>query len=571
MNRPFRLALPLAPLFLAACASEPAPPPPAPLAAEAAGVEQASPAAPVAPPAPAAPTPVAISEPVPPELISAEVGGATPGAAGIGDSLIPEQGNGGYDVESYDIALDLEAAAGPLRGTTRIRATATQHLSRFNLDFHGMTVDAITIDGAAATFAREADELIVTPAAPLALGKAFDCTVTYNGKPEGVRDPSMPMFAMGWTVRDGEAYVFSQPAGAMTWFPCNDHPKDKALFRISLRVPKPLDAVANGVLVETIEEEAARTFVWKARDPMATYLATVAIAELDSETYHTAEGLEITNWFTRKSKESSRKAFQKTDEVLAFFSQAFGPYPFEISGNILTNARIPGALETQTKPVYGAGTGSEDIIAHELAHQWFGNAVCVEDWNDIWINEGIAEYAAWMYYESHAGREKFLEKVRSNYGMARMMKASAPGRVTVEEMFGANVYVRGPIALHMVRESVGDERFLALMRKWVADHLHGNATLEQFLAHVETEVGADVRAKIEPWIFDAEMPKVEEWDAAMRERQARRDAERKERDEKRRRNRETSEQTPTDKPADKPAEPANDKPAEKPADKPTDG
>ena len=374
MNRPFRLALPLAPLFLAACASEPAPPPPAPLAAEAAGIEQASPTAPVAPPAPAATTPVAISEPVPPELISAEVGGATPGAAGIGDSLIPEQGNGGYDVESYDIALDLEAAAGPLRGTTRIRATATQHLSRFNLDFHGMTVDAITIDGAAATFAREADELIVTPAAPLALGKAFDCTVTYNGKPEGVRDPSMPMFAMGWTVRDGEAYVFSQPAGAMTWFPCNDHPKDKALFRISLRVPKPLDAVANGVLVETIEEEAARTFVWKARDPMATYLATVAIAELDSETYHTAEGLEITNWFTRKSKESSRKAFQKTDEVLAFFSQAFGPYPFEISGNILTNARIPGALETQTKPVYGAGTGSEDIIAHELAHQWFGNA-----------------------------------------------------------------------------------------------------------------------------------------------------------------------------------------------------
>ena len=144
-----------------------------------------------------------------------------------------------------------------------------------------------------------------------------------------------------------------------------------------------------------------------------------------------------------------------------------------------------------------------------------------------------------------------------------MMKASAPGRVTVEEMFGANVYVRGPIALHMVRESVGDERFLALMRKWVADHLHGNATLEQFLAHVETEVGADVRAKIEPWIFDAEMPKVEEWEAAMRERQARRDAERKERDEKRRRNREANEQAPTDKPADKPAE--------KPADKPTDG
>ena len=565
MIRPFRPIALLCPLLLAACAGERP-------ASVAAPVESAPASAPALT---AVPEPVTATATASVEVTPAAPADPTPtatfGAAGIGDTLIPGQGNGGYDVQRYDIALDLDAAAGPLRGVCTIVARATQPLSRFNLDFHGMTVDGISIDGADATFAREEDELVVTPAAPLALGAEFTCVVRYNGKPEGVRDPSMPMFAMGWTVRDGEAYVFSQPAGAMTYFPCNDHPKDKALFSFRLRVPKPLDAVANGVLVEKLEEESARTFVWKARDPMATYLATVAIAELDSETYHTEDGLEITNWFTRKSKENSRKAFQKTDEVLAFFSKSFGPYPFEIAGNILTNARIPGALETQTKPVYGAGTGSEDIVAHELAHQWFGNAVCVEDWNDIWINEGVAEYAAWMYYESHAGREKFLEKVRSHYGMARFAKASAPGCVTVEEMFGVNVYVRGPIALHVVREAVGDERFLALMRKWVADHLHGNATLEQFLAHVEAEAGADVRAKMEPWIFDKEMPSIPEWDAELERRRAARDAERKERDEKRRRNREASEQAPTDKSADKPAEPATDKPAEMPADKPTDG
>jgi aminopeptidase N len=555
MIRPFRPSALLCPILLAACAVERP-------ASVSAPVESAP--APAAAPAPVTATATAAVE-VAPAAHATPTSNATFGAAGIGDTLIPGQGNGGYDVQRYDIALDLDAAAGPLRGVCTIVARATQPLSRFNLDFHGMTVDGISIDGADATFAREADELVVTPAAPLALGAEFTCVVRYNGKPEGVRDPSMPMFAMGWTVRDGEAYVFSQPAGAMTWFPCNDHPKDKALFRISLRVPKPLDAVANGVLVEKLEEESARTFVWKARDPMATYLATVAIAELDSETYHTADGLEITNWFTRKSKENSRKAFQKTDEVLAFFSQAFGPYPFEISGNILTNARIPGALETQTKPVYGAGTGSEDIIAHELAHQWFGNAVCVEDWNDIWINEGIAEYAAWMYYESHAGREKFLEKVRSNYGMARFSKASAPGCVTVEEMFGANVYVRGPIALHVVREAVGDERFLALMRKWVADHLHGNATLEQFLAHVEAEAGADVRAKMEPWIFDKEMPSIPEWDAELERRRAARDAERKERAEKRQRERDEAKSKDASD-TGTPEKPAAEKPAEKPKD-----
>ena len=563
MNRPLRLVGPLLPALLAACASERAAPAPkvaalvTPEASVTAPADDSVRSTP-AEVAPAAELPVA-------------------GSASIGDSLIPGDGNGGYDVRKYALDLDVEAAAGPLRGVCTIEARTTQALASFNLDFHALEVGRITVDGAEATFERADKELTVKPAKPLAKGQDFRCVVEYSGNPEGVKDPSMPGFSMGWIVREGEAYVFSQPGGAKTFFPCNDHPLDKALFSFRVRVPKPLQAVANGKLVETLEEEHARTFVWSARDPMATYLATIAIAEFDSETYATADGLEITNWFTKKSSEKARADFQKTDEILEFLAGAFGPYPFEIAGNILTSARVPGALETQTKPVYGAGTGSEETIAHELAHQWFGNAVCVEDWNDIWINEGVAEYAAWMYLESQEGAEGFAKKLKESYAMARTMKATPPGRVGVRQMFGAAVYLRGPFALHFLRRQMGDERFLALMRRWMTDHLHGNASLEDFLALVEELGGPDARAAIDPWLFAESMPAVAEWDAYVEERKkeqearrAQREAERAERDAKRKAQKAEED---AKKNAPKPEEPAKDGAAVDgaKADKPSDG
>ncbi len=562
MNRLLRLVPPFLSALLAACASERAAPAPKVAA--------------LVTPEASATAPKDDSVRSTPLAIVAPVEAAVAGAATIGDSLIPGDGNGGYDVQKYALELDVEAPAGPLVGKCTIDARATQALASFNLDFHGLDVVRILVDGAVADFERAEDELTVKPATPLAKDRDFRCVVEYFGSPEGVKDPSMPGFSMGWTVRDGEAYVFSQPGGAKTFFPCNDHPLDKALFSFRVRVPRPLQAVANGKLVELLEEEDARTYVWSARDPMATYLVTIAIAEFDSETWTSPSGLEITNWFTKKSRESSRKAFQKTDEILEYFSSAFGPYPFEIAGNILTNARVPGALETQTKPVYGAGTGTEEVIAHELAHQWFGNAVCVEDWNDIWINEGVAEYAAWMYLESQEGAEAFAKKLKETYAMARAMKATPPGHMTVRQMFGAAVYLRGPFALHFLRRQLGDERFLALMRRWMSDHLHGNASLEDFLALVDELGGKDARAALDPWLFDESMPSVAEWDAYVEERRkdqearrALREAERAEREALRK-----AQQAEEDakKNTPKPEEPAKDGASgESKPDKPSDG
>jgi aminopeptidase N len=250
------------------------------------------------------------------------------------------------------------------------------------------------------------------------------------------------------------------------------------------------------------------------------------------------------------SKPSARKAFARTPAIIEFLSRTFGPYPFESCGNVLTNLPVPGALETQTKPIYGRGTGVEEIICHELAHQWFGDAVCVEDWNDIWINEGFAEYAAWMYVESTNGAEKFEKKLQQNYSMARTMQAGPPGTPGVTSMFGVESYVRGPLVLHAIRQELGDERFVALMRKWVADHLHGNASVEDFVELVGSLGDARASEALQHWLYDEEMPSVAAWDEVMARQKAESDARRKARDEERERKKAENEKAEAEKTRD---------------------
>jgi aminopeptidase N len=441
---------------------------------------------------------------------------ATAGASGLGDPFFPESGNGGYDVKSYAIEIAFEPADGSIEATTTIHAAATQSLASFNLDFHALAVASIEVDARPATFARAGDELTVTPSSPIAQGSDFSAVVRYSGVPEGVEDTSLPFeIRIGWMTDGGEVYVFSQPNGAHSFFPCNDHPSDKALYTISLDVPKPLKAVSNGALAETREGGERRTFVYRPRDPIATYLVTIAIAEFEEQHLEGPDGLKIVNYFTPESTAKERANFDHTAEMVAFLSELFGPYPFETCGNILTNLDVPGALETQTLPVYGKDAVEESIICHELAHQWFGNSVSVAEWDDIWLNEGFAEYAAWMYEEQTSDAKEHDERLRRLYGFARFAGAEPPGRVDVGSMFGLSVYVRGPLALHFLRQEIGDEAFLRVLRDWLAVHRNGNASLEQFLELLEREAGRDAVTLLEPWLFDDAMPSVEVWDEVL--------------------------------------------------------
>jgi aminopeptidase N len=439
---------------------------------------------------------------------------AQPGAPGIGDPLFPALGNGGYDVDDYDLTLHVDPKENALEAQALIRARSTQDLSRFDLDFSGLEIDAILVDDAPATFTREDTELVITPVKAIAKGNSFKTLVRYHGNPKTIPDPSVPFAdGIGWLVHDGEVYVISEPSGAASFYPVNDHPLDKATYTFRVTVKKPLVVAANGLLTETIDKGDETTYVWRSNDPMASYLATVCIAEFVVEKLEGPNGLPVINFYTPSSRPKSRESFAHTGEIIGFFNDKFGPYPFESAGAILASARIPGALETQTRPVYGAGVGGDEVIAHEIAHQWFGDCVSLARWQDIWLNEGFAEYASWLWNEHAKGAEKFQDAVYHSYKYLRTSKIKPPGKPSATQMFGPNVYIRGAMTLHALRLEVGDDSFFKTLRTWMQRHNDANATTDDFVALASEIAGRDVKPFLEAWLYDEKMPSIGDWDA----------------------------------------------------------
>ncbi|MCA2213197.1 M1 family aminopeptidase [Jidongwangia harbinensis] len=220
----------------------------------------------------------------PAAAVAAEPGGPPgPGAPGVGDPYFPLDGNGGYDVRHYGLDLRYTPATDVLAATATIRARATQHLSAFNLDFQGLTIRSITVDGRPATWSRSGGELTVTPRATLRDGQTFLTRVTYDGVPELIEDPNLGSSGVFHT--DDGMVIVGQPDVAATWFPVNDHPIDKAAYTIRVTVPKGLEAVANGVLTDRSTRAGWTTWTWDAREPMASYLATATVGEFDLRSY----------------------------------------------------------------------------------------------------------------------------------------------------------------------------------------------------------------------------------------------------------------------------------------------
>jgi aminopeptidase N len=206
----------------------------------------------------------------------------TPGAPGIGDPYFPLDGNGGYDVRHYDLDVTYDPASDVLTGIATIEAEATQDLSRFDLDLTGLEVRSVTVDGDEAAWARDGQELTITPEDDLCRGKTFTTVVSYDGIPETIEDA----FGLsGFMPTDDGAIVAGQPHGAATWFPANDHPRDAASVSVTATVPEGLEAVSNGVLEDRDTEKGWTTWSWDAEEPMATYLVTLAIGEFDVHDY----------------------------------------------------------------------------------------------------------------------------------------------------------------------------------------------------------------------------------------------------------------------------------------------
>ena len=423
----------------------------------------------------------------------------------IGDPYFPDLGNAGIDVEHYHLALWVDPDTGEIvAAQADLTTVAIAPLAEIALDLLGLTVHETRIDGIAVPHRRQGAKLILEPPAPIAAGTRIVVGVTYAGVPEPFFIPGFDTRA-GWVVTAEGVHVVAEPDGARTWFPANDHPSDKATFAIDVTVPEPFVVVSNGRPVPSIAAPEGHTFGWRMDDPMATYLATVVVGELERVETGVVDGVTVADYLPFDLAAVPPPSLLRAPDMIGFLATWFGPYPFDRYGHVIV-PEFSIALETQTMSVIGRGAVGEITVLHEIAHQWFGDSVSVATWRDIWLNEGFASYAELLWIEHDRGSVALHQVARRRHQAMAQRPHSSIGDPGPEDMFDGAVYWRGALTLYALRAEIGDEAMRTLLQDYAERYRHGNVATADFIALAEEVAARDLSDFFKAWLFSPEIP-----------------------------------------------------------------
>jgi aminopeptidase N len=425
----------------------------------------------------------------------------------VSDPYVPLHGNAGYAVQHYDLDLDYRVAGNRLSGHARLTIRTDEVLSGLSLDLAKLRVTKVAADTSrVARFSQRADKLHVSFDRPLPAGSAVVLDIAYSGSPQ----PLDGLYGdVGWEELSDGVIVAGQPDGAPSWFPCNDLPSEKATYRITVTTESAYTVVSNGRLLEQRVGASRTTWVHEQPEPMAAYLATVQIGRYDRRSHAAAVPLHTV--VPPRLRRVVAHDLDRQPQMLVAFQDMFGPYPFAGYTVVVTDDDLEIPLEAQGLSVFGANhidgrRGSERLVAHELAHQWFGNSLTVGRWRDIWLHEGFACYAEWLWSERADGRmaDAFAREAWEKLAaLPQDLLLSDPGP---DLMFDDRLYKRGALTLHALRLSTGDERFFGLLKSWATEHRHGSVSTEAFLAHAEQWTDAPVTGELTRWLDSRPLP-----------------------------------------------------------------
>jgi aminopeptidase N len=405
------------------------------------------------------------------------------------------RGNPGYRVTHYDLNLAYKPATGRLAATARLSVLADEALAAFALDLGPLTVDRVRVAGRAARWSPRDGKLRVRVGRPV--DGAFEVEVRYAGRPTPIR--TRYWGEVGWDELADGAIVASQPVGAPSWFPCNDVVGEKATYRFEVTVPNGYTVLANGT--------RTGRWVYEEPAPMSTYLATVQIGRYAELTLGPAQRAAV----PRPLLKAFRHDFGRQPEMMTLFTELFGPYPFGEYAVVVTGDELEVPVEAQGVSIFGSNhvdgrRGFERLVAHELAHQWFGNSVGLASWRDIWLNEGFAAYAEWLWSERSDGMPAAAKAEEVRRDLATRPQDLVIGDPPTRDMFDDRVYQRGALTLHALRQELGDEAFFAMVREWTGEHRHGTASTQDLIAHARWYSPIDLTPLFDAWLYSPALP-----------------------------------------------------------------
>jgi aminopeptidase N len=472
---------------------------------------------------------VAVAWSAPPALAA----GPSPGAPGLGDRLAPLLGNGGYDVDHYDLEIRYATSAPsqPIEGTATILARATQSLSRFNLDFAGASVGSVSVDGAVAAFRRDGEELVITPRKALRHGERFVVQVkrfvavpTVPGE-----DPSTQAFMYSGTG----SFTAPQPYYAHFIYPSNDHPRDKATFTFRIDAPAGATVAASGIPIGPLTHRGRSQWVFVQRQPMATELTQLTMGSWRVTSPGRRHGVLLRDLTPPATTEALRPKLALQPGHFDWIEPRVGRYPFDAYGTLAADADFGFlALETQTLTIFnhealleGPQGLWEPTMMHELAHSWFGNSVSPYEWSDLWLNEGHASWYEFLFAEERGQLEVDTEFWPDEQGYATLVElmraiyahgdewrrdfgpVARPHTGTLENLFSFQAYHGGSLVLYALRQKIGHAAFARVERAWVDRYRDRSVSTGDWIDHVVQVTGRrDLRDFLVKWLYGMKTP-----------------------------------------------------------------
>ena len=426
----------------------------------------------------------------------------------------------------YDVSLTLNSSLTEITSArAEIQISALKDLSLIDLDFGNLTIDSVSLNDTPVAFVRRSEKLDIKLPEPLPANSSTRVTITYHGKPSD----GLILKA----DRDGRPSAIGDnwPNRVHHWIPSFDHPSAKATVTFKVTAPAKNLVVANGSFrsVET-GSDGLRTWTYDEGVPIPPYCMVIGVGDFEKLVPTEATIAPLSYYVSASDRTYALKGFSSADPAMRMFSETIGPYPYEKLALIIGATRFGGMenssaivftptlftnLDSEVSQAFGIPKGIEAVIAHEIAHQWFGDSVTGATWADLWLSEGFATYFAGMFIQRHDGQKSFQSYMKNAadavFKYSKKSQSPIHDRDT-ENLFGllnANNYQKGAWVLHMLRSRLGDEIFLRAVRNYYQAHQNAVATTEDFRAALERASGEKLGEFFQRWVYEPGYPQYE--------------------------------------------------------------